>query len=324
MEERLDLAPCGYVTISQEGMLIDMNKTFLQMIGFSFDDLSQKHIETIMSKTNQFIFHTYFYPYIRLYGHMEELFLSLQHKDGQSIPVLLNGKKATREGADVIDCVLVSMGKRIGYEQEIRLAKKQLEEAFREKELALSKLEELHEEIEEKQEKLLVLNSKLEKLAITDKLTGLKNRRYFHIKLEEMIIQYEQKGQAFSLCLIDIDHFKQVNDTWGHTMGDQVLEQLAKIADLTVRPVDTLLRYGGEEFIVLLPFTNAQQAKNQGERLRQEIEAADWVIGEVTISMGIATYTSEDTHASVVEKADQALYYSKRNGRNRITHIDDL
>ena len=279
---------------------------------------------TIMSKTNRFIFHTYFYPYIRLYGHMEELFLSLQHKDGQSIPVLLNGKKATREGADVIDCVLVSMGKRIGYEQEIRLAKKQLEEAFREKELALSKLEELHEEIEEKQEKLLELNSKLEKLAITDKLTGLKNRRYFHIKLEETIIQYEQKGQAFSLCLIDIDHFKQVNDTWGHTMGDQVLEQLAKIADLTVRPVDTLLRYGGEEFIVLPPFTNAQQAKNQGERLRQEIEAADWVIGEVTISMGIATYTSEDTHASVVEKADQALYYSKRNGRNRITHIDDL
>lgn len=324
MEERLDLAPCGYISISQEGMLIDMNKTFLHMIGFAFDELSQKHLETIMSKTNRFIFHTYFYPYIRLYGHVEELFLSLQHKDGQSIPVLLNGKKANRDGIDVIDCVVVSMGKRIGYEQEIRLAKKQLEEAFREKELALSRLEELHEEIEEKQDRLLELNGKLEKLAITDKLTGLKNRRYFHIKLEEMIIQYEQNAQPFSLCLIDIDHFKQVNDTWGHAMGDQVLEQLAKIAEATVRPVDTLLRYGGEEFIVLLPLTNAQEAKKQAEHLRLEIEKADWAIDEVTISTGVATYSSEDTHASIVEKADKALYYSKRNGRNRVAHIDDL
>lgn len=324
MEERLDLAPCGYVTISQEGMLIDMNKTFLHMIGFSFAELSQKHIETIMSKTNRFIFHTYFYPYVRLYGNVEELFLSLQHKNGQSIPVLLNGKKANREGTDVIDCILVSMGKRIGYEQEIRLAKKQLEEAFREKELALSRLEELHEEIEEKQERLLELNSKLEKLAITDKLTGLKNRRYFHIKLEEMIIQYEQNAQPFSLCLIDIDHFKQVNDTWGHAMGDKVLKQLSTIAEKSMRVEDTVLRYGGEEFIMLLPLANKIEAKRQAEHLRLKIEQATWAVDEVTISVGIATYTSEDTHATVVEKADQALYYSKRNGRNRITHIDDI
>ncbi len=324
MDERLNLAPCGYVTISQEGMLIDMNKTFLQMTGFTYEEIAQKHIETIMSKTNKFIFHTYFYPYIRLYGHVEELFLSLLHKDAQSVPVLLNGKKANREGIEVIDCVMVSMGKRIGYEQEIRLAKKQLEEAFREKELALSKLEELHEEIEEKQERLIELNGKLEKLAITDKLTGLKNRRYFHIKLEEMIMQFEQNEQSFSLCLIDIDHFKQVNDTWGHAMGDQVLERLAKIAEETVRPEDTVLRYGGEEFIVLLPLTNAQEANHQAERLRLEIEKTTWPIDEITISVGVATYTSEDTRTTVVEKADHALYYSKRNGRNRVTHINDL
>lgn len=324
MDERLNLMPGGFITINQEGLLVDMNRTFLQMVGYTFGELYEKHIETIMSKSNKFIFHTYFYPYIRLYGQVEELFISLEHKSGKSIFVLLNGKKANREGIDVIDCVLVSMGKRIVYEQEIRLAKKQLEEAFREKELALSRLEELHEEIEDKQERLIELNSKLEKLAITDSLTGLKNRRYFHIKLDEMIVDYKDGRTPFSLCLIDIDHFKQVNDVWGHTIGDQVLEQLAKIAETTVRIEDTVIRYGGEEFVILLPLLNEQEAKLQAEQLRMEVEQATWLIDEVTISVGIATYTAEDTPVTVVNKADQALYYSKRMGRNRVTHINDI
>ncbi|MNP25795.1 Response regulator PleD [compost metagenome] len=186
------------------------------------------------------------------------------------------------------------------------------------------KLELLHEEIEQKQEELIALNANLVELSVTDKLTGLKNRRYFQEKIEDQIILYRKVDKPFSVILLDIDHFKKVNDTWGHQTGDDVLERLAKILQAYSRKGDIVARYGGEEFVLILPDMDIDEAKAIAERLRTAVAGSIWNTGSITISIGIATFTPTDSNATILKKADQALYASKENGRNRITHFVDL
>ena len=197
MEERWNNIPCGYVSITTQGLIVDVNQTFLDMGNYTRSNLVSNHIETIMSIANKLIFHTYFYPFIQLNGHVDEMYISIKGSNGKDIPVLLNGKYYKEDGMEFIDCVFVHMGKRIDYEQEIRLAKQQIEEAYREKNDALAKMERLHLELEQKQEELIKLNTKLELLSITDGLTGLNNRRFFMDKLKEFYLTYQQTEYTF-------------------------------------------------------------------------------------------------------------------------------
>ncbi|WP_340033807.1 sensor domain-containing diguanylate cyclase [Paenibacillus sp. FSL H3-0302] len=324
MDDRLKYAPCGYVSITHEGMILDVNQTFLDGMGYQQVDLVNKHFESIMSTANKLIFHSYFYPFINLNGHVEELFINLKDSKGQAVPYLLNGRRLECEGVEVIDCILVQMGKRIDYELELRSAKKQIEEAYWEKDQALAKLKHIHLEIEQKQAELLEMNAVLVELSTTDKLTGLKNRRFLQEKLEEQIAAYQRDQAPFSLCILDIDHFKNVNDSYGHQMGDYVLEKLASVLKSQSRKEDIVARYGGEEFILLLPNTDSSDATAIADNLRQFIASSTWEIGSITVSIGIATFEATDTDITLLEKADQALYVSKEQGRNRVTHIMDL
>lgn len=324
MDDRLKYAPCGYISITQTGIVSDVNDTFLEWMGYKKEDLVQKHFESIMSTANKLIFHSYFYPYIHLNGHVEELYLSLRDSQGQSIPFILNGRRFEIEGIEMIDCILVQMGKRIDYELELRTAKKQIESAYWEKDQALAKLEQIYKEIEQKQAELMEYNAVLVELSVTDKLTGLKNRRYFQEKLEELIRRYNENEQPFSVLIIDIDHFKKVNDTWGHHAGDLVLKQLADTLIRHSLREDTVARLGGEEFVLLLPDANASASKLRAESLRLAVLQTRWELVNITVSIGAATMTSEDSDVTLLEKADQALYASKENGRNRISHILDL
>ncbi|GIP29004.1 hypothetical protein J23TS9_41340 [Paenibacillus sp. J23TS9] len=324
MDERLKYAPCGYVSITHKGTVTDVNQTFLDLMGYQPEDLVDQHLESIMSTANKLIFHSYFYPQINLNGHVEELFISLKDKEKQSIPFILNGRRFENDGVEVIDCVLVQMRKRIDYEQELRSAKKQIEEAYWEKDQALVKLEQIHKEIEQKQAELMEINAVLVELSMTDKLTGLKNRRFFQEKLEEQMNLYSEQGLRFSLVIIDIDHFKQVNDTWGHQAGDDVLESLAKILTFHVREEDMVARLGGEEFVLILPNTAGPDSKKIADRLRTAVAESSWEIGRITVSMGIATSSPGDSETSILKNADQALYASKENGRNQVTHIMEI
>ncbi|WP_422658831.1 sensor domain-containing diguanylate cyclase [Paenibacillus sp. EC2-1] len=324
MDDRLKYAPCGYISITPTGIVTDVNDTFLEWMGYEEEDLVQKHFESIMSTANKLIFHSYFYPYIHLNGHVEELFLSLRDSQGQSIPFILNGRRFEIDGIEMIDCILVQMGKRIDYELELRTAKKQIEAAYWEKNQALAKLEQIHKEIEQKQAELMEYNAILVELSVTDKLTGLKNRRYFQEKLEELIVRYSENEQPFSVLIIDIDHFKKVNDTWGHQAGDLVLKQLADTLIRHSLREDTVARLGGEEFVLLLPDADAAASKLRAEALRVAVLQTPWELVTITVSIGVATMTSEDSDVTLLEKADQALYASKENGRNRVTHSLDL
>ncbi len=324
MDERLKYAPCGYISITHEGMVTDVNHTFLEMMGYTREDLVHKHIESIMTTANKLIFHSYFYPYINLDGHVEELYFRLKNRQGESIPFILNGRQFEIEGVEIIDCVLVQMGKRIDYELELQSAKKKIEDAYWEKDQALVKLEQIHIEIEQKQQELLEINAILLERSITDKLTGLKNRGFFQEKLEEQIIRYGKTQEPFSIVILDIDHFKKVNDTWGHQTGDDVLEKLADILTSHTRHKDVVARYGGEEFVLILPNVDVPESKIKADHLRQATANSTWQTGIITVSIGIATFTSMDSDTTIMKKADQALYASKENGRNRVTHIMDL
>lgn len=324
MEKRLNYAPCGFLSINDEGIITDINQTFLQWMGYKQADLINKHIEILMSTPNKLIFHSYFYPSINLNNHIDELFISLKHHDGLSIPFLLNAKLFTENKLEYIDCILVKMKKRIDYELELRSTKKQMEAAYTEKKQALAKLEQIHLEIEQKQAELLSMNATLIELSETDKLTGLKNRRYFQEKLEEQLSNNEKSASPFSLFILDIDHFKKVNDTFGHQVGDEVLAQLAQLLKNQARSLDIVARYGGEEFVVILPETDQNEAKAIAEQLRQAVEQAKWQTGRITVSVGIATAIKTDNETTILQRADKALYASKENGRNRVTHSIDL
>ncbi|HVI01510.1 MAG TPA: sensor domain-containing diguanylate cyclase [Enhygromyxa sp.] len=169
----------------------------------------------------------------------------------------------------------------------------------------------------------------MELRATTDGLTGLTNHRAFQERLEQLHALAERTGQKFSIILTDIDHFKSVNDTYGHPVGDQVLKRVAAIFAQRARKVDIVARYGGEEFVIVLPDTDGEGAAVFANRLREEI-AAQTVASDngsfsVTLSLGVAEYPTDgrDRH-ELIEKADQALYYCKEHGRNRVTRVSEL
>ena len=169
----------------------------------------------------------------------------------------------------------------------------------------------------------------MEERATTDGLTGLTNHRAFQERLEQLHALCDRTGQKFSLILTDIDHFKSVNDTYGHPVGDAVLKRVAAIFTQRARKVDIVARYGGEEFVLVLPDTDADGAAVFANRLREEIASqtvnSDNGSFSVTLSLGVAAYPQDslDRH-ELIEMADQALYYCKEHGRNRVTKVCEL
>ena len=160
--------------------------------------------------------------------------------------------------------------------------------------------------------------------AITDALTGLHNRRYMESHLGKLLEQAGARGKQLALLVLDIDYFKSINDSWGHDAGDDVLREFAVRIRKSIRGIDLACRYGGEEFVVVMPETDMAVATMVAERLRRRIASEPFPIQqgarsiEVTISIGIAALGRGEDAAAVVKRADQALYRAKRDGRNRV------
>ncbi len=165
----------------------------------------------------------------------------------------------------------------------------------------------------------------LTRLATTDELTRLCNRRHFLERLESKYTLAVRHGEPLSMVMLDVDHFKSYNDTFGHAAGDHVLRVIAEILGRVARADDVAARYGGEEFAVLLPETDDAGARTFAERVRGELEAYGWTLRPVRVSLGVSTLgpTTPDADG-FVEEADQALYHAKKNGRDRVTHYHDL
>ncbi|RUR32834.1 sensor domain-containing diguanylate cyclase [Vreelandella andesensis] len=164
---------------------------------------------------------------------------------------------------------------------------------------------------------------RLRKLSNTDPLTGLPNRRKLMMHLTHLTSLSTRHGTPLSIMMVDIDHFKQLNDRWGHLQGDSVLEQLAVHTQKLLRCEDMVARLGGEEFMVVLPLTPLQQCHKLADRLRHAIANYDFGIGtgNVTISIGIAEFRCGEPLVSLIKRADQALYGAKEIGRDCVCHL---
>ena len=164
----------------------------------------------------------------------------------------------------------------------------------------------------------------------TDPLTELANRKHFDETIEEAIRSSGQRGEPLSLLMIDLDHFKSFNDTFGHTTGDQVLRLVAMSLKQNIKGQDLAARYGGEEFAIVLPNTALAQGIAVADHVRRAVMAKELkkkstgeIIGRITISIGVASLLRGDSNETLIERADRCLYSAKRSGRNRVVGIVD-
>jgi len=195
---------------------------------------------------------------------------------------------------------------------------------------SLLRIKRLHETLQTKVKELQKTQEKLKQMAVTDGLTGLHNYRSFMHQLHMEISRSERFHLPVSLVMLDIDFFKDYNDTYGHPNGDKVLKSFAELVKKNIREVDFFARYGGEEFSIILPGTDKKSAVKAAEKLRLIVEKKSFPMenknetGKITISLGVAAFPDDaEDEKKLIRLADKALYQAKRNGRNRTAVIRD-
>ncbi len=198
-------------------------------------------------------------------------------------------------------------------------------------ELADVKLRETNSQLMEQSDELKRMNDELKRLSITDPLTGLYNRRQFERLMETEVSLALRHGEDSSILIVDVDHFKKINDQYGHKAGDTVLRRLAKILTENLRTTDIVCRVGGEEFVAICRRAKAQDAIMVGEKLRRMVQEHSFSVNmdriPVTVSVGVATIPNDlgiQTPEEFFQCADIALYHSKETGRNLVTHYSHI
>lgn len=311
--------PCGVVMLNHEGVITYANTFMSTLLQRQQESLIGQHIEAFLSRANKFVFHSYFYPQLHTEGSVQEFMLHMERADGVQMPVMINAQRTLEnDDEERIECILLPMTKRIEYEQELRQMTKKLERVNEQQKDALAQLTKLNEEIERKQQELITLTN-------TDLLTNIFNRRYMEERLAEHIVKARTMKHAFSVCILDIDYFKKVNDTYGHQIGDYVLIEVAQLLKTSVGEEGIVARFGGEEFVALLPNTTEEQSTQMAMRMNEAIRNCSFeYVQRVTISIGVSTYKDGDCETNLLNRADRALYYSKEHGRDRTTHFRDI
>lgn len=188
------------------------------------------------------------------------------------------------------------------------------------------KLEDSRRQIDSLRSSLL----RAEEVVLRDPLTGAGNRRCFDVTIEKAIADSDTLGTPLSLIMCDIDHFKRINDAFGHQVGDEIIKMFSRVIENSVRDGDTVIRYGGEEFAIILPKTNQDDAKIVAERIRQQVESKKLTvretnekIGKMTASFGVAEYRGGEAVEMLVQRADTKLYDAKTGGRNRVSSFGE-
>jgi diguanylate cyclase (GGDEF)-like protein len=207
---------------------------------------------------------------------------------------------------------LEALSRQVVVQLELRRLAAELRREMANRDVYLAQLESYQKELEQD-------NLDLQRASLTDALTHIGNRAAFDQRLNEEIYRARRYGTALSLILIDVDHFKSYNDSFGHPAGDAVLQQVARVLRGRARPSDFVARYGGEEFAVVLTTTDRSGAQNVAEAMRAAVEQADFPQRRITVSVGVATlHEGTADRTALLQAADTALYAAKHGGRNRV------
>jgi diguanylate cyclase (GGDEF)-like protein len=227
---------------------------------------------------------------------------------------------------DILSCFEIDPGNMRPFSQLLQEANDELRRLNFTYEQLVMEFKQAKEKAERLAGELQKANTKLRELVFRDGLTGLYNHRYFQELMKREMSRSVRYRSVLSLMMFDIDHFKRVNDTYGHPGGDVVLRKLAELVQASMRTSDVVARYGGEEFAVILPETDPGGCKVFAERLRRKVEQMetdiDGTLVKITVSIGTATYVpgmAANDKSQLIDAADRALYQSKQNGRNRVS-----
>ena len=303
-EHIAEASPSGVIIVSESGNILFSNQQASRMFGYE-KNLQGLPIEQLIPQRFEkaHLNHRNKYnqnPQLRPMGIGREL--TAIRKDGSEFTVEIGLNPIDTQQGRIVICSIVDISVEAKIKRSIYEKNTQLEE-----------------------EKRI-----LEHQAYTDSLTALPNRRGLQTELAYHLKRASDLSSNLSAILIDIDHFKEVNDMHGHLEGDKILEILGRLLDQISRKKDYAARFGGEEFIIILPDTNSDEAIQIASRIHDKIVNYDWPLKKITVSMGISTIKMPQTStlASIGDKlisaADQALYYSKNNGRNQVTHFDKI
>jgi diguanylate cyclase (GGDEF)-like protein len=233
--------------------------------------------------------------------------------------------KSIRKNKDSDVIVMTGYGDDYSYEEAINVgASDFVIKPVRLEELLL-RLKRVLNERELSKERVRMME-KLQKLAVTDGLTKLYNSRSFYSQLEMEVDRFNRYKHPLALLLLDLDHFKEYNDTYGHLEGDKVLVRFSQIIKSCLRTNDSAYRYGGEEFTVILPETAGAEARTVAQRIRSALEAERFSPQnakdvKITISIGVTEYQEKEELSTFIQRADQAMYLSKQNGRNKVSML---
>jgi diguanylate cyclase (GGDEF)-like protein/PAS domain S-box-containing protein len=305
-----DLAPVGYLLLGAEGIILEANLTAAKLLGTEKSHLVRKPVTRFIVREDQ---DDYYLHYKKLLETREPQVCELRmaKKDGVPFWVQLDANlvRDAASGAPLCRLGMSDVTDLKAAEEDSGRAKASAEEANRE---------------------LQRMFAREQNLARTDTLTGLNNRRYWFELAEHEFEVAARYRHSLSLILFDIDHFKLVNDMYGHAVGDQMLERVAQAACAALRSVDVIGRYGGEEVVIALPVTTAAQAYPVAERIRAGVAAIRVPTpngdAAVTLSVGISEmllapaasrFGGDDSVERVIQRADEAMYAAKQAGRNR-------
>lgn len=314
MRSIVDTAADAIIVINSQGIIESFNPAGFKLFGYEPDEVIGKNVNMLMPEPHKSQHDSYINRYketgeAKVIGIGRETFAI--RKDGSLFPVELAVSA-------------MKVGNTVRYAGIVRdiTERRRLQDEVQEQ---VEKLKQANAVLKQQRLQLKEANTVLETMATTDGLTRLKNHRAFQEFINEEFIRVRETGDALSVMLLDIDHFKRYNDTFGHLAGDGVLKKVAKILMQNARGTDFVARYGGEEFIIVLPYTTAELAMRAAERFRKAIEKEKWTNRAITVSIGVSTLTEEiQNTATLIHAADQALYHSKENGRNRATHCSEI
>lgn len=284
IEDLYNHAPCGYHSLDEHGLIVRMNHSELEWLGYSREEVVGKlHFSDLLIPHSQQTFRENFPRFLKL-GYVHDLEFEVRRKDGTVLPVLLSATAVRDADGRLI--------------------------------MSRSTIFDLTERKK--------LERELERQARIDMLTGLNNRRHFFELAEHELARARRHDEPLTVLMLDVDHFKRVNDTYGHHVGDMVLRKMSEVCTQTLRENDILGRMGGEEFAILFPETGRSQALETAERLRLAVANTDVQIApgksvRFTVSIGVAFFSAADVNVdAILKRADAVLYEAKNTGRNRV------
>ncbi|MFT4608299.1 MAG: diguanylate cyclase (GGDEF)-like protein [Urechidicola sp.] len=285
----LDSFSSGHLVVSAKRDVYYCNDYIRQQLGWQLEGSTHRNLHSFFSKASNIFIDSYVYPLLIDQSHVDEIQLTVLTPSGERFPVIANIKMT--ENRETFWSLFICVNR-----------------------------DKLYQELIQAQERLEEQSKELLELATIDPLTGLLNRRELNNRADRMLFQTKRLNLELAMLVIDIDHFKKVNDSFGHATGDEALKHVSKIISNGRRNEDIVARWGGEEFVLLLSNTNNLDAVRIAEFICTSIESTSIEGVNITISIGIASIYKDkrDSFDNLFSRADAALLTAKRSGRNRV------